>query len=70
MADIAQQFGENTLDEPVSETILRDVRLVRVISSISTISLCAFAVAARTSDLTYITNACFFNFGFYCSLAD
>lgn len=28
MADLAQQFGENTLDEPVSETILRDVRLV------------------------------------------
>jgi hypothetical protein len=29
MADLAQQFGENTLDEPVSETIMRDVRLVR-----------------------------------------
>lgn len=30
MADLAQQFGENTLDEPVSETIMRDVRLVRL----------------------------------------
>jgi hypothetical protein len=29
MATLAQQFGENTLDEPVSETIMRDVRLVR-----------------------------------------
>lgn len=29
MADLAQQFGENTLDEPVAETIMRDVRLVR-----------------------------------------
>lgn len=29
MADLAQQFGETTIDEPVSETILRDLRLVR-----------------------------------------
>lgn len=28
MGDLAQQFGENTIDEPVSETILRDLRLV------------------------------------------
>lgn len=30
MADLAQQFGENTIDEPISETILRDLRLVSV----------------------------------------
>lgn len=30
MADLSRQFGENTLDEPVSETIMRDVRLVRM----------------------------------------
>lgn len=29
MPDLAQQFGENTIDEPISETILRDLRLVR-----------------------------------------
>lgn len=28
MVDLAEQFGENTIDEPVSETILRDLRLV------------------------------------------
>lgn len=29
MADLGQQFGENTIDEPVSETVFRDLRLVR-----------------------------------------
>lgn len=29
MADLSQQFGVNTIDEPVSATIMRDVRLVR-----------------------------------------
>lgn len=29
MGDLAQQFDSNTIDEPVIETILRDVRLVR-----------------------------------------
>lgn len=28
MPDLAQQFGDTTIDEPVSETILRDLRLV------------------------------------------
>lgn len=28
MTDLAQQFGSTTIDEPVSETILRDLRLV------------------------------------------
>ncbi len=28
MDDLSQQFGENTINEPVSETIMRDVRLV------------------------------------------
>ncbi|CAN8062836.1 unnamed protein product [Agarophyton chilense] len=28
MTDLSQQFGENTIEEPVSETILRDLRLV------------------------------------------
>lgn len=32
MADLAQQFRENTINEPVSETILRDLRLVRTLS--------------------------------------
>jgi hypothetical protein len=36
MADLAQQFGENTLDEPVSETIMRDVRLVRFVARAAT----------------------------------
>lgn len=30
MATLEAQFGENTIDEPVSETILRDLRLVRL----------------------------------------
>lgn len=44
MADLAQQFGDTTIDEPVSETILRDLRLVGrrllmvVIPSISSVS--------------------------------
>lgn len=29
MVDLAQEFGENTINEPVSETIFRDLRLVR-----------------------------------------
>lgn len=45
MADLSQAFGENTLNEPVSETIMRDVRLVSDVMLLQNAVYLLFGVA-------------------------
>jgi hypothetical protein len=59
MTTLAQQFGENTLDEPVSETIMRDVRLVRSIESQSDCQTCYRGVSRFVRWLTISIFDCF-----------